>query len=238
MVLYFKSSITDTVGYIGTYTDLENQRDNIVIAFRGSVTLQNWIENMKFGKEPSPWPDSKYPGARVHSGFLDSYADIASTIRGAITVLRKRYPQARIIVMGHSLGGAVATLCAADLKYHLGWSVAIELVTFHSPRVGNADFTGFIDHIFQTSVVTPENQMEYMVRRFTNRADPLTHMPPAFLDFKHVSQEVWVDLENRTQACSPARVEDPNCSNSVVFPDDISNHFYIWNTFFGMDCSS
>ena len=41
------------------------------------------------------------------------------------------------MIVGHSLGGAMATLCAADLG-NLG--VPVELITWGAPRVGNADF--------------------------------------------------------------------------------------------------
>jgi hypothetical protein len=77
-----------------------------------------------------------------------------------------------------------------------------------------------------------------MIRRFTNRDDPLCHLPPHWLEFLHVSQEVWVNFESQTKACDPAVTEDPNCSNSVLLPDDIESHFYIWNVIFGVDCSN
>ncbi len=238
VALYFKTSVTDTVGFIATYTDVEKMEDQIIIAFRGSLTFQNWIENLRFVKEPSPWPDRDYPGARVHTGFLDSYADIATTLRSSVMVLGKRYPNARIVITGHSLGGAIATLCAADLKYHLGMTVNIELVSFHSPRVGNSQFCGFIDKYFQSSQVNPELKMEYMTRRFTNRDDPLCHLPPMWLEFQHINQEVWINFDNKAQACDPAVGEDPNCSDSILMPDGLDSHFYIWNVFFGPDCSN
>lgn len=236
VALYFKSAITDTVGFIAIYSDLDAQEDQIVITFRGSVSWTNWVEDMRFVKEPSPWPNKDYPSARVHSGFLDSYSDIATTIRSSIMVLTKRFPTAKIIITGHSLGGAVATLCASDLKFHLGRDYKIELVTYHSPRVGNEQFAGFMAFIFDTEKVDPAVG-NYMTRRFTNRDDPLCHLPPSWLDFLHLPQEVWVNLENETKACDPAVVEDPNCSNSVLMPDDVFSHFYIWDVSFGTDCS-
>lgn len=237
VAVYFKSSITDTVGFIAVYTDTVSMEDQIIISFRGSVSFENWIQDLRFVKEPSPWPDKENPGARVHTGFLDSYSDIATTVRSSVMVLAKRYTDARIIVTGHSLGGAVATLCAADLKFHLGWSTKIELVTFHSPRVGNLGFASFMAHIFAMSKVDP-TVGDYMMRRFTNRDDPLCHLPPSWLEFLHISQECWVDFENKTKACDPDIVEDPNCSNSVLLPDNVESHFYIWNVIFGVDCSN
>lgn len=234
--LYFRSPITDTVGFIGTYVDMENEMDIIVVAFRGSGAFTNWVETMKATKEPSPWPDSNHAGARVHSGFLDAYADIASSIRAVVMMLIRRYPEGTVLVTGHSLGGAVATLCAADLKYHLGQASKVELVTFGSPRVGNEAFAGFMNFIFKTSEADP-NIGNYETRRFTNRDDPVIHMPATFLYFQHINQEVWVSMANQTVACSPDVGEDPTCSNSVLLPDNVDSHFYIWDTKFGLDCS-
>jgi triacylglycerol lipase len=46
----------------------------------------------------------------------------------------------RVVVCGHSLGGALATLCASDLAGYLGAKCAVSSYTFGSPRVGNAVF--------------------------------------------------------------------------------------------------
>lgn len=236
-MLYFKSSVTDTTGFVALYTDTERQEDNIVISFRGAKDFSAWIQSIRSVKEPSPWPDKENPGARVHTSFLDHYSDIAATVRSAVMVLTKRYPSARMVVIGHSLGGAVATLCAADLKFHLGWSSKIELVTFESPRVGNLQFANFMSHIFQLAQVDPNTSSEVMTRRITNRDDPVPTIPVDWLDFSHVAQEIWVNLGGEAQVCNPAEFEDPNCSRSVLNPADLDDHFRIWDVTFSNDCS-
>lgn len=45
-----------------------------------------------------------------------------------------------IICCGHSLGGAMATLCAAWIKTHHSSGAIVYCVTFGSPRVGNEIF--------------------------------------------------------------------------------------------------
>lgn len=237
VVLYFKSTVTETVGFVAVYTDLQRQEENIIISFRGAKDFAAWIQNVRSTKEPSPWPDKENPGTRVHTSFLDYYSDIAATVRSAVMVLTKRYPSARIIVNGHSLGGAIATLCAADLKFHLGWSARIELVTFHAPRVGNLQFANFMSYIFQTAQAEEGLTSEVMTRRFTNRDDPVPSMPPAWLEFCHTTQEIWVNLNDQTQVCNLNEYEDPNCSRSVLNPSDLNDHFQIWDVNFGNDCS-
>ena len=48
--------------------------DYIVIAFRGSVDMDNWITNLNFAVVDYP----NAPGARVHLGFYKAYQDLAS----------------------------------------------------------------------------------------------------------------------------------------------------------------
>lgn len=225
----FTSANTDTVGFVGAWTDPVTNVQDIVVAFRGSVSARNWIENLKFAKEPTPWPLNGDNDCKVHTGFLDSYLDVQEIVRTAVSELLETNPKAKIVVTGHSLGGALSEICAADLKSYLAPDANIELVTFHAPRVGNVNFSNAMHELFP-------DRPSPASRRFTNRSDPLCHLPPYFLGYLHTTGEVWVTLENRTMVCNPDDAEDPNCSNSV-WPDDVSNHFYIWNVFFGPDCS-
>ena len=71
----------------------------------------------------------------------------------------------RIIVTGHSLGGALAQLAAADLA---GWfpKQAVSVYTFASPRVGDADFCG---HLVGATADC---------HNLVNRGDPVPFVPP------------------------------------------------------------
>jgi triacylglycerol lipase len=68
-------------------------------------------------------------------------------------------------VTGHSLGGAMAVLVAAELQPNGG------LHTFGQPRVGNSAFLKTLDGI------------KYY--RYRNNNDAVTAVPPSFLLFRH-----------------------------------------------------
>lgn len=74
-----------------------------------------------------------WPEQRVHRGFYRGYFSIRDE-------LLERIPASdeQIIVVGHSLGGAVGVLATVDLNFNLGRQ--IHLITMGSPRVGNAAF--------------------------------------------------------------------------------------------------
>jgi hypothetical protein len=130
-------------------------------------------------------------GAHVHSGFLAQYNSIkfsiVSTIFGYVLKRRKEEdemapnssfsPPQRIVFVGHSLGGALATLAAAGTKA-LFPQLAIECFTFGSPRVGNAAFASYFDAVISKSV------------RCVHADDKVTKHPTLF--YKHVGGELVI----------------------------------------------
>jgi hypothetical protein len=99
---------TETQGFVGT------SNGNIVVAFRGTTDLTNWITNLKFAKS-SPYP--KCNGCAVHDGFYDAWNSVKDNFVSAVKKLLSQMPQAQLFVTGHSLGAALAVLCAAELHY-------------------------------------------------------------------------------------------------------------------------
>lgn len=56
------------------------------------------------------------PNARVHSGFYSAYEAIADDVVKQMKIYVNKYPSASILITGHSLGGALATFAALDIK--------------------------------------------------------------------------------------------------------------------------
>lgn len=68
------------------------------------------------------WPVPGAPTARIHAGFFNMWArsGLKSNITAAIQALQQQHPTAGLFVAGHSMGGALAQLCAVDAKCQLG----------------------------------------------------------------------------------------------------------------------
>lgn len=60
----------------------------------------------------------------------------------AVRAMAARHPGAPLYAIGHSMGAAMATIAALDLKFKANLS-DVRLVTFGSPRVGNDVFARF-----------------------------------------------------------------------------------------------
>ncbi len=148
---------SSVVGYTGTPqpicggTDSINaclvgqNADGIIVAFRGTLrpslkdpqSFLNWLED--FFDVPKSAPN--VPG-QVHSGFYDATMSIVARVAAAVQSLNPG-PSKGILVTGHSLGGAMASIGAYILSqtYHLPIQ---QVVTFASPRPGDVAFrTGY-----------------------------------------------------------------------------------------------
>jgi alpha-beta hydrolase superfamily lysophospholipase len=61
----------------------------------------------------------------VHAGFYNSWTSAKSLVEAAIASARQTYPSYAIVSTGHSLGGAIATIAAADLRATSGYDVSL-----------------------------------------------------------------------------------------------------------------
>ena len=81
------------------------------------------------------------------------------------------YPGKQIVITGHSLGGALAILAAADLVPYYGRIHSI--YTFGQPRIGNQQFAEWFQNLHQNTF------------RIVHYADVVPHMAPASTGFQH-----------------------------------------------------
>ncbi|TDH71411.1 hypothetical protein CCR75_008593 [Bremia lactucae] len=187
-----KDNFQGLVGYSELY-------DAIVIAFRGSMDVTNWLDNLTFIKTRAY---VHFPSVMVHEGFYWAYRSVALQVTKALHKLQKEHPFASLMVTGHSLGGAVATICAFELEYIEKISVKA-LYTFGNPRVGNIHFSLKMKNTSMDSV------------RVTHFRDIVPHLPPTWTGFKHTVEEIFYDQFSATyRNCSATNGEDPTCSNS------------------------
>lgn len=162
-----KSRVTDTECF------LRIDGKNIIITFRGTDSKINWLSNFCFAKKTIPYGNSE-SNIRVHCGFLENYKSIRSNIHKLIPD-----DSCKIIVTGHSMGAALAVLCAVDLQYNFIHH-DIEVYLFGCPRVGNAAFAkSYNKRIFKTLRVSCGN-------------DIVTKLPPAIFGYRHVGIDIHI----------------------------------------------
>lgn len=102
----------ETVFNLEGYVSVDNTRDEIVLAFRGSSSTRNWIADFIFIQVPYSECDDCW----VHDGFLQSWNEVKATALELIETAYETYPNYSLVVTGHSLGAAVGTLAALELR--------------------------------------------------------------------------------------------------------------------------
>ena len=158
-----QSSLTDTQLAILEDTSA----GQTVIVFRGSENDKDWDTNFQVTTKEQNWSRRKeeafreemrevteavveneelvYPDeygepsrpVKMHQGFINAYL----SVRDEIHEHAQQSETTQYRITGHSLGGAIATLCAIDLQYNFGQNISVEAYTFGSPRVGNDAFS-------------------------------------------------------------------------------------------------
>jgi len=119
------------------------------VSFRGTTNLRDWIT------------DGRLMGT-VHEGFLQALQPHLDHIVQEVTKQMKGH--SRLLITGHSLGGALANIFAVALKLAAP-SIKLELITYGAPRVG--------DRTFQQRV---QKSCDYILR-VVNRDDEIPKTP-------------------------------------------------------------
>lgn len=97
----------------------------LIVVFRGTVSGFDWLSNFNVGFDRGP------DGSMIHAGFNQIYRSLAHDLRATIG---RANPQ-RAHFVGHSLGGALASIAASEYAgIHKKPSY---LYTFGAPRVGS-----------------------------------------------------------------------------------------------------
>lgn len=132
--------------------------DRIIVAFKGSTSMRNLKTSIQIYHErllnvvPTDLDNvselqrlqkifgRSYETAKIHKGFAMAYASVSHRVMRSIKRLIDEHPRP-VFLTGHSLGGALATICSLDVWIKLRISRRqIFVSTFGSPRVGNESF--------------------------------------------------------------------------------------------------
>lgn len=134
--------------------------DFAVLAFRGTVTLQEWEVDLNASLRTK----TDFKGVRLHSGFWNAFAGARTEIETAVAAHVP--PDLPLYLTGHSLGGALALIAAAVLER----DNLAACYTFGCPRVATRDF--------DADVKCPHY-------RIVNSWDLVPGVPATFLGYSH-----------------------------------------------------
>ncbi|KAI0289196.1 Alpha/Beta hydrolase protein [Russula brevipes] len=184
-------------------------RSAVVVAHQGTDPLKVMAVltdlNLKsVAPDPTLFPNIPSE-VQVHSGFALEHQRTAPQILAEVKRLMAKYSSTHVILIGHSLGGALAELDAMFMKLNLPEGTTVQGSTFGTPRVGNEAWATLFDS--QISQFT----------RMNNKHDPVPTVPARMLGFKHPHGEIHIELDGRAVACPGADDDtDLECSDMTV----------------------
>jgi hypothetical protein len=186
--LAFFQGITPIAGLYPLDTQVyvleETGAQRLIVGFRGSAGLIDWINNLT----ALPVPHLAVTNGVVHGGFNAAYLavrqNLVTSVVGAI-IERLGTDDAiqQVCFTGHSLGGAMASFAAFDFRFILADDLAVRHYTYGAPKIGNTyvtfDFDGMIPDSF----------------RMVNAGDPVPKLPAPGgpTKYRHVKTLVFFD---------------------------------------------
>lgn len=152
------NSSPGTQGLIIFHEEEEEEKKNktAIIAFRGSEKKFNdWAYNAKIERTDFPYEIKELGGngeETIHRGFLEAFEAVvveSGEHEGKFKKIVEKLKSCDYIwLTGHSLGGEIAITAASYLKQQ-GCNNIAGIYTFGAPRVGNADYRDYINHVFK-----------------------------------------------------------------------------------------
>ena len=144
-----------------------------ILAFRGTQAdrPEDLITDL------TAWRTRFPKGGKVHTGFWEAYRSLHEPIEAWLGEARPR----RLVVTGHSLGAAMATLMAALHEQ-------AELISFGCPLVGNREFG---------------ERFGRPALRYVDCTDMVATVPYGFLGYVHFGELRYIDRHGAVHASAP-----------------------------------
>jgi len=175
---FFGRYYTSIFGTIGID---KNNDDTAIMAFRGTTTKSDWLADVFANfNELNEIIDGINKNIKVAHGF----GSLFGLFKGSVTNLTmdkqidnwlKLNNIKNILITGHSLGGALATLSAVYIKSKYP-ALNVTVYTYASPRVGNNAFYNYYTQL----------GLDKSSFRFFSSNDVVPTLPPQLFGYKHV----------------------------------------------------
>jgi len=151
--------------------------NKMLVSFTATFWLDSWLIDASFGQVPPNVLNGYQRGQMVHKGFYNTYLEV----RNEVWKMFNAGNFDELIITGHSLGGALSSICAFDF-----YKQNPILYTFGSPRVFN-----------NTMALAMEQYLPDGKFRIANVQDTVTTVPfPTLLktNYTHIDQLISLNV--------------------------------------------
>ncbi|WP_415764109.1 lipase family protein [Pseudomonas sp. ZB1P45] len=166
-VHFFNDARQGTTDWTNTDTQAYATHDDRVVLIGVRGTAEGWDGWRDADAQQVPIEGGT---GKAHQGFYEAFMALRPFIADYVRRFRR---DQKILVCGHSLGGAIALLLAEWLRQNITDDVI--LYTFGSPRAGDADFV--------------DGAKALIHHRIVNHNDPVPSVPAGWMDTK---KPIWI----------------------------------------------
>ncbi|KAJ9055833.1 hypothetical protein DSO57_1039123 [Entomophthora muscae] len=158
----------------------------------GMADTRNKLEAQDIIRSPLSYANESE--VTVASGFLHTMESLDFLLPLKKLVIDNRYLTYKVAFIGHSLGGAFASLALtkAQAILNIDWK-RLELYTYGQPRTGNTNFARWY------------NRKPIASARVVNNTDPIPHLTGTTVtDYRHHMNELWIQVLTTTTGSTSA----------------------------------
>ncbi|KAJ6609795.1 alpha/beta-hydrolase [Mycena sp. CBHHK59/15] len=191
--------------------------ESLVVAHEGTDPdkILSILNDLQFGLvdlNATRFPQTAGQNVQVHSGFQKTFERTADGLLAGVMAEMASTGVSKVVVTGHSLGAALATMTGAMIKAAVDPSVEVTVTTFGLPRGGNQQWADFLDSNVGVTFVSNQN-------------DPVPTVPPRFLGFRHSSGEIHIADATQTNLVACPGQDNKHCATgNSLFHIDTANH--------------
>eukprot|EP00002_Diphylleia_rotans_P010458 TRINITY_DN2091_c0_g1_i1.p1 TRINITY_DN2091_c0_g1~~TRINITY_DN2091_c0_g1_i1.p1 ORF type:complete len:999 (-),score=206.57 TRINITY_DN2091_c0_g1_i1:379-3375(-) len=198
-------------------TEIRDPRDNnfkvvihrndqlrwVILSFEGTDTVLDWKTDADVIKINCIF--NGYNCGQIHRGFHNAYRLMEPQIDAFLSnyALSQQYD---LVVTGHSLGGALATLCVTDVLTDSSvkekWK-GVSLLTIGSPRVGDSAFSSFFNSLvgmnkrssrmrMENAILSTASFSHRIVTAGTSGTDLVTQIPYDRMGYETIHHPILV----------------------------------------------
>lgn len=161
-------------GFIAVHRETKHA----TIAFRGTEKLSDILTDIR------GWPVTNLRSAgKVHAGVQESLDQAWPAVRGVLKDTGARSAS----LMGHSLGGMLAVLCAAWLSMEVPELYLVSVTTFGSPACGDKAFCDDLN-----------SRLPFLIDHIVNCIDLVARLwSPYFMGYRQCGRVTYIDHNHK-----------------------------------------
>ncbi|TKR87354.1 hypothetical protein L596_011764 [Steinernema carpocapsae] len=185
----------------------------IIIVFRGAEDLNELNRMLSESKHMEKF----IGGGKVAKGYLDAINSLdRSGLKDLFFGERNQNPNYQIWVTGHNIGGAMASIYAAQLVFNKQADPdKVMMVSLGQPRTGDKDYAQAHDSLVTNSF------------RVVHRRDQISMLPGRlFTHFYHHASEIWYNNDMSTADYQTCGGDDEGCEDTDLIPILLDDFYY------------